>query len=133
MGRHIYWDIHKYFFTEFPIILYEWLAQLTYQKRKSQGGEPRSTLFINYFIVPKAHFGKMKFLFYSPLKPVLFPSMNLSREVFPIELPIEIFFLFMHLRVQITISFLHTFRSRNMCLTNSYSIYCIEKVHFTAQ
>ena len=26
LGRHIYSDIHKYFFTEFSIILYEWLA-----------------------------------------------------------------------------------------------------------
>ena len=40
LGRHIYSDIHEYFFYNFWTILYEWLAQLSYQKTKFQGGEP---------------------------------------------------------------------------------------------
>ena len=40
LGINIYYDMHKYFFVEFLIILYEWLVQLTYQKINFQGGEP---------------------------------------------------------------------------------------------
>ena len=40
MERYMYSDLHKYFFVDFSIILYEWLAQLTYRKTKFQGGEP---------------------------------------------------------------------------------------------
>ena len=32
--------IHDYFFSKFPVILYEWLVQLTYRKTNFQGGEP---------------------------------------------------------------------------------------------
>ena len=40
MGRHIYSDIHEYFFVKFLIILYEWLVHLTYRKTNFQGGKP---------------------------------------------------------------------------------------------
>ena len=33
---------HEYFFFEFPIILNEWLARLTYPKKHFQGGETMS-------------------------------------------------------------------------------------------
>ena len=42
MERYIHKVPHKLFFCEFPIILYEWLAQFTYKKKKFQGGEPTS-------------------------------------------------------------------------------------------
>ena len=35
-------SLHEYFFNEFPIILYEWIARLTYKKTNFQGGEPTS-------------------------------------------------------------------------------------------
>ena len=38
MGRHIYSDIHEYFFVMFSI--YAWLTQLTYRKTNFQGGKP---------------------------------------------------------------------------------------------
>ena len=40
LERHLYSDLHEYFFSEFSIILYEWLAILTYRKTNFQGGEP---------------------------------------------------------------------------------------------
>ena len=40
LESHIYFDIHEYFFVEFSIILYEWLAQLTFHKMDFQGGKP---------------------------------------------------------------------------------------------
>ena len=40
LGRYIYSDIHEIFFVEFLIALYEWLAQLTFQKKIFQGGKP---------------------------------------------------------------------------------------------
>ena len=40
LGRYLYFYLLEYFFIEFPIILYEWLAQLTYQKMNFQRGEP---------------------------------------------------------------------------------------------
>ena len=46
LERYIYLDIHKILFTEFPIVLYEWLFKLKTQKNNSQGGEPtESTSF----------------------------------------------------------------------------------------
>ena len=39
LGEYIYSDIHELFFVEILIILFEWLAQLSFQKRKFQGGE----------------------------------------------------------------------------------------------
>ena len=33
---------HEYFFSKFSIILYEWLAYLTYRNTNFQGGEPTS-------------------------------------------------------------------------------------------
>ena len=41
LGRYVYLGIHEIFFIEFPIIMYEWLARLEFQKKKIQGGEPR--------------------------------------------------------------------------------------------
>ena len=38
--RCIHENPHEYFFYEFPIILYEWLAWFTYNKTNFQGGEP---------------------------------------------------------------------------------------------
>ena len=40
--RYIYESPHEYLFSEFPIILYEWLALFTYKKTKFQGGETTS-------------------------------------------------------------------------------------------
>ena len=39
MGKYLYSDLHEYFFFDFSIILYEWLAQLTYWKTNFQGDE----------------------------------------------------------------------------------------------
>ena len=36
----MYSDLHESFFSKFPIILYEWLTQLTYKKTNFQGGKP---------------------------------------------------------------------------------------------
>ena len=40
LGLYLCYDIHDYFFSEFPIILYEWMVQLIYGKENFQGGEP---------------------------------------------------------------------------------------------
>ena len=37
--RYIHDGPQEYFFSEFPIILYEWLARFTYKKANFQGGE----------------------------------------------------------------------------------------------
>ena len=43
---YIYFDIHEILFSEFRIVLYEWLSKLKTHKNKSQGGEPTKwTLF----------------------------------------------------------------------------------------
>ena len=42
LEKYIHDGPHEYFFCEFPIILYEWLAQFTYKKTNFQGGEPTS-------------------------------------------------------------------------------------------
>ena len=42
LANYIHEIPHEYFFCEFPIILYEWLAQFTYKKTNFQGGEPTS-------------------------------------------------------------------------------------------
>ena len=45
LARYIHDNSHEWFFYEFPIILYEWLAQFTYKKNNHQGGEPTSKTF----------------------------------------------------------------------------------------
>ena len=42
LARDIHEGPHEYFFFEFTIILYEWLAKFTYRKKNFQGGEPTS-------------------------------------------------------------------------------------------
>ena len=42
MERYICNSPHEYFFSDFPIILYECLAWFTYKKKYFQGGEPTS-------------------------------------------------------------------------------------------
>ena len=39
LERYIHGSPHEWFFYEFPIILYEWLAWFNYKKRNFQGGE----------------------------------------------------------------------------------------------
>ena len=39
LEQYIYLDIHEILFSEFPIVLYEWLSKLKTHKNKSQGGE----------------------------------------------------------------------------------------------
>ena len=39
VGRYIHDGPHEWFFCEFPVLLFEWLAKLTFQKRNFQGGE----------------------------------------------------------------------------------------------
>ena len=41
LGRYLYTDIHEIFFSEFPIVLHEWLSKLATQQRNFQRGEPR--------------------------------------------------------------------------------------------
>ena len=40
LGKYIYLDIHEILFFESPIILYKWLAQLTFKQKNFQGGNP---------------------------------------------------------------------------------------------
>ena len=42
LERYIHNGPHEWFFCDFPIILYEWLARFTYKKHNFQGGEPTS-------------------------------------------------------------------------------------------
>ena len=42
LANYIHDDPHEYLSYEFPIILYEWLAQFTYKKTNFQGGEATS-------------------------------------------------------------------------------------------
>ena len=42
LERYIHNGPHEWFFCEFPIILYEWLAKFTSKKTNFQGGEPTS-------------------------------------------------------------------------------------------
>ena len=37
---YIYIDIHEIFFSEFPIILHEWLSNIATQNKFFQGGSP---------------------------------------------------------------------------------------------
>ena len=39
LGRYLYMNIHEILFSEFPIVLHEWLSKLATQKRNFQGGE----------------------------------------------------------------------------------------------
>ena len=41
LGRYIYSGIHKIFFSDFPIVLHEWLSKLETQQINFQGREPR--------------------------------------------------------------------------------------------
>ena len=40
LGQYLYTDIHEISFSEFPIVLHEWLSNLETQQRNFQGGEP---------------------------------------------------------------------------------------------
>ena len=42
LEKYIHDGAHEWFFCEFPIILYEWLVQFTYNKNNHQGGETTS-------------------------------------------------------------------------------------------
>ena len=42
LERYIHDGPHEYFFSEFPIIFYEWSTRFTYHKINFQGGEPTS-------------------------------------------------------------------------------------------
>ena len=42
LAKYIHDGAYEWFFYEFPIILYEWLARFTYKKTNHQGGEPMS-------------------------------------------------------------------------------------------
>ena len=42
LDRFIHDGPHEWFFCEFPVILYEWLAKFTSKKKNFQGGEPTS-------------------------------------------------------------------------------------------
>ena len=42
LARYIYDGAYEWFFYEFPIIMYLWLAWFTYKKKNHQGGEPTS-------------------------------------------------------------------------------------------
>ena len=42
LAEYIHDGPHEYFFSEFPIIFYEWSTRFTYQKINFQGGEPTS-------------------------------------------------------------------------------------------
>ena len=42
LERYIHDGPQEYFFSDFPIILYEWLAWFTYKKKNFQEGEPTS-------------------------------------------------------------------------------------------
>ena len=39
LERYLYTDIHEIFFSEFPIVLHEWLSKLATQKKKKIRGE----------------------------------------------------------------------------------------------
>ena len=40
LGRYLYTNIHDVFFSEFLIVLHEWLSRLETQQRNFQGGAP---------------------------------------------------------------------------------------------
>ena len=42
LDRYIYDGPHEWFFYEFLVVLYEWLAKFTSKKTNFQGGEPTS-------------------------------------------------------------------------------------------
>ena len=41
VGKVCLLGIHEIFFSEFPVVLYEWLARLVTQNTNCQGGEPK--------------------------------------------------------------------------------------------
>ena len=42
LDKYIHDGPHEWFFCEFPVVLYEWLAKFSSKKKKIQGGEPTS-------------------------------------------------------------------------------------------
>ena len=41
LGRYLYSKIYESFFSDFPVLLYDWLSKLATQQKNFQGGEPK--------------------------------------------------------------------------------------------